>query len=341
MIRISRIKTRKPPSFNNTYPRIKSIPKSEKPVKTRSSPAYFTSAIITGGIGVASIYSFEKFKKEKLKAENTFKFWKIKNETKTSYGRYPIYEFWMKYKSEISIGLVCGIPALFYLKNSVTGFRLNRSSYSQLNAHGFINQLKKIETRRVKTSKSPIMNTCNTLRETFHRTFSHSGIIHFGLNTYLAFSLIDISLKNRNDTWDLRHTCAAIFGGLFSSSIAAKIGQLGLGFSGGVYAMLGYFYASESLNHLRFSVIFDINNEYPFGLSGFGSKWIPIETGLAILQALGMRFSPIGHIAHVSGFFYGVVVYYVFQEVYRPGYTKMVVVHKQEQLIEEINGLSK
>ena len=105
--------------------------------------------------------------------------------------------------------------------------------------------------------------------------------------------------------------------------------------------MLGYFYASESLNHLRFNVIFDINNDYPFGLSGFGSKWIPIETGFAIAQALGMKFSPIGHIAHVSGFFYGVVAYYVFQEVYRPGYTKMMVVHKQEQLIEEINDLSK
>ena len=75
-------------------------------------------------------------------------------------------------------------------------------------------------------------------------------------------------------------------------------------------------------------------------MSGFGSKWIPIETSFAIAQAFGMKFSPIGHIAHVSGFFYGVVAYCVFQEVHRPGYTKMVVEHKREQWIEEINDLS-
>jgi len=42
-----------------------------------------------------------------------------------------------------------------------------------------------------------------------------------------------------------------------------------------------------------------------------------------------MQISPIGHIAHVSGFFYGVVAYYVFQEVYRPGGTKVVVENKR------------
>jgi len=323
---------RKPPSFQSlrqSIPNTTRIKLSPKPPLKPSTPAYLTAATITGGIGISSIYCFEKFKKENHLYGDKFVNW-LTNKKQTK-SENEIYKFWNKYKADISFILICGLPVFIYARNSIIGFQLKTKFDQQLNAIGFLNYLNKIELRRAKG-----MNSVNTLSEIFHRTFSHSGIIHLALNTYLSYSLIDVSLTSRRDQWDCRHLCAAFFGGLFSSSIAAKSGQLGLGFSGGVYAILGYFYASESLKHLRFNLIFDINNNWPFGLSDFGSKWIPIETSLAVLQAFGLKFSPIGHIAHVSGFFYGVLAYYIFQEVYRPGYIQMVIRSKQEQIIDEI-----
>merc|ERR1711879_36976 len=92
----------------------------------------------------------------------------------------------------------------------------------------------------------------------------------------------------------------------------------GVGTSGGVYAILGYFYASGSLDHLSFKLLFDIYDKMPFTIQTIGNVVIPIEASIAVLQATGMLQWPIGHAAHVLGFLYGIIVYQVYEEAWRP-----------------------
>merc|ERR1711879_378623 len=97
----------------------------------------------------------------------------------------------------------------------------------------------------------------------------------------------------------------------------------GVGTSGGVYAILGYFYASGSLDHLNFKLIFDIYDKLPFTLQTFGNFVVPVEALIGLMQAARVINWPIGHAAHVLGFLYGIMIYQTYEEAWRPGSTQL------------------
>lgn len=193
---------------------------------------------------------------------------------------------------------------------------------------------------------------------TTHRTIlasvTHGGIFHLGFNIFLPFSVafawktvaqtkfdetygaveetqLNLYLKKY---WRVEILTTMFLGAIASTALClARFRAVGL--SGGVYAMLGYFYCNGQLDDKRMQLVFDMREEpFLFTLKDFVNYFVlPVEGGLSLLQLTKYSVSPLAHVGHVSGLLFGMLMYYCFMEGLEKGHAK----RKFEQYKKELN----